>query len=94
MGTVRLVIQVEMADVLLFCAARCILPAQSVVLGWQGLFGLSPNIEPDSLPGSMESNPSRDTDRPFICRGTERKDLEKGFLDEDEEPMLPGTAST
>lgn len=70
-----------MVNVLLFCATRRILPAQSVVPGWRGLF---------RLPGFRESNPSQDTDNSFVCRRTERKDLERGWLDEDEVPMSPG----
>jgi len=66
-------------NVLLFCATRRILPAQSVVPGWRGLFRLS---------GFTVSNPSQDTDKSFACRGTERRDLEKG-CEEDEEPMSP-----
>ncbi|KAF9647845.1 hypothetical protein BDM02DRAFT_3079599, partial [Thelephora ganbajun] len=41
-----------MVNVLLFCATRRILPDQSVVPGWRGLFKLS---------GITESNPSQDT---------------------------------
>ena len=69
-----------MVNVLLFCATHRILPARSVVPGWRGLFRLS---------GFTESNPSQDTDKSFACRGTERKDPEKGWLEEDEDPMSP-----
>jgi len=68
-------------NVLLFCAThRRILPAQSVVPGWRGLFRLS---------GFTEPNPNQDTDRSFACRGTKRRDLEKGYFEEDEELMSP-----
>jgi len=70
----------ETVNVLLFCATRRILPAQSILPGWRGLFRPS---------GFTESNPSQGTDKSFACRGTERKDLEKGWLDEDKEPVLP-----
>ena len=80
MGTVRLVIWTEAVNVFLFCATRRILAAQLDLPGWHGLFISS---------GFTESNPSQDTDKSVACRRTERKDLEKGWLDEDEEPMLP-----
>ena len=70
-----------MVNVLLFCATHRVLPAQSVVPGWRGMFRLS---------GFTESNPNQDTDKSFACRGTERgdgrNDLEKGYLEEDESP--------
>jgi hypothetical protein len=78
------VVATGMVNVLLFCATHRIPPAQSVVPGWWSLFRLS---------GFTESNPSQDTDKYFACRGAERsggrKDLEKGCLEEDEEPMSP-----
>jgi len=67
-------------NVLLFCATHRALPAQSVVPGWRSLFRLS---------GFTESNPSQDVEKSFACRGTKRKDLEKWYLEEDEEPMSP-----
>lgn len=69
-----------MVNVLLFCATHRILPVQSVVPGWRSLFRLS---------GFTESDPSRDPDKSFACRGTERTDLEKGYLEEDEGSLSP-----
>lgn len=67
-------------NVLLFCATHRILPAQSVTPGWRSLFRLS---------GFTESNSRQDAEKPFACRGTERKDLEKRWLEEDEELVSP-----
>lgn len=82
MRTVRPVVWTGVVNVLLFCATHRILPAQSVVLGWRGLFRLS---------GFTESGPNQDTDKSFACRGTERNDgrkgLEEGCLGVDEESM-------
>lgn len=58
-------------NVLLFCATRRILPAQSVVPGWRGLFRLA---------GFTESNPIQDTEKSFACRGINGKDLEEGRI--------------
>jgi len=74
------VVRAGTVNVLLFCATHRILPAQSVVPGWRDLFRLS---------GFTVSNPNQDTDRSFACRGTERRDLEKRCLEDDEEPMSP-----
>jgi len=67
-------------NVLLFCATHRVLPAKSVAPGWRGLFRLS---------GFTESNPSKDLENSFACRGTGRdvggKDLEKGHLAEEDE---------
>ena len=84
MGLVRPVILTGAVNVLLFCATHRILPAKSVVPGWRGLFRLS---------GFTESNPSQDVEKSFACVGAGgdvgRNDLEKGYLEEDEELTPP-----
>jgi len=84
MGLVRPVVLTGAVNVLLFCVTHRMLPAKSVVPGWRGLFRLS---------GFTESNPSQDVEKSFACRGTGgnvgKEDLEKGYLDEDEELMSP-----
>ena len=74
-----------MVNVLLFCVTHRILPAQSVVPGWRGLFRLL---------GFTESNPSQNTDKSFACRGPEKSgggvDLERGCLEEGEELVSSG----
>ena len=84
MGVALPVFRIGMVNVLLFWMTRRILPAQSVVPGWRGLFKLA---------GFTEPKPSQDTDKSFACRGTGRggegNDLENGRLEEDEDSTSP-----
>lgn len=82
MGIVYPVVRTGLVNVVLFCATRRILPAQSVAPGWRDLFRLS---------GFTESNPSQDVEKSFACRGTDGKGLENGYLEEDGEstPQSP-----
>jgi len=78
MGFIRTAVLAGVINVILFCATHRVLPAQWVAPDWRSLFRLS---------GFTESKPSQDRMKSFACRGTGRKNLEKGCLEEDEEPM-------
>jgi len=80
MEIIHSVTRTGMVNVLLFYATRRSLLAQTAVSGWRGLFRLS---------GFTESNPTKDAEKPFTRRGTERGDTDKEDLEEVDESLSP-----